>query len=103
MESSCDYAAGNGQVTVTLQRLAAKLDLPFEMKGLKAVAPKGRVREAAGMGTVAFFLDIPGAGTQLHVLRGERDYVMVSVLGFGEPEEVAAAAEAMARNALARW
>ncbi len=102
MESSCDYAAGNGQVTVTLQRLAAKLDLPFEMRSLKAVAPEGRVREAAGVGTLAFFLDIPGAGTQLHVLRGEREYLMVSVLGFGEAEHVAAAAEAMARKALGR-
>ena len=102
LESSCDYAAGNGQVTVTLQRLAAKLDLPFEMKSLKAAVPEGRVREAAGIATVAFFLDIPGAGTQLHVLRGERDYLMVSVLGFGESAEVAAAAEAMARKALGR-
>jgi hypothetical protein len=101
-ESSCDYAAGNGQVTVTLQRLAAKLDLPFEMRALKAAVPEGRVREVHGIGAVAFFLDIPAAGTQLHVLRGERDYLMVSVLGFGADHEVAAAAEAMARKALGR-
>ena len=101
-ESSCDYPAGTGQVTVTLRRLAAKLDLPFEMKSLKAAVPEGRVRAVPGVATLAFFLEIPGAGTQLHVLRGERDYLMVSVLGFGNSGEAAAAAEALARKALAR-
>lgn len=101
-ESSCDYAAGNGQVTVTLQRLAAKLDLRYEIKSLRAAVPEGRVREAAGIATRAFFLEIPGAGTQLHVLRGEREYLMISILGFGEAAEVSAASEALARKALGR-
>jgi hypothetical protein len=35
------------------------------------------------------------------VIRG-RDYLLVSVLGFGEGPEVAAAAERMARTALGR-
>lgn len=101
-ESSCDYAAGGGQVTVMVQRLAAKLDLPYEMKALEAAVPEGRVREAPGLAARAFYLDIPGAGTQLHVLRGERLYLMVSILGFGEAGEVSAAAETLARRALGR-
>jgi hypothetical protein len=50
------------------------------------------------MGGRAFFLDIAGAGTQLHVIRG--DYaVLVSVLGLGEPAQVSEAAMAIARRA----
>jgi hypothetical protein len=33
----------------------------------------------------------------------DHDYLMISVLGFGEPEQVSAAVEAMARKALARF
>jgi hypothetical protein len=54
------------------------------------------------LGGVAFFLDIAGAGTQLHFIRGDRDYLMVSILGFGDAGAVSAAAEEIARAALAR-
>ena len=100
--STCDYDGGAGQVTITVQRLAVKLDIPAEMAALKAAIPDSNAREAAGIGARAFFLDIAGAGTQLHVIHGERNYLMVSVLGFGEAAEVSAAAERMARKALAR-
>ena len=43
-----------------------------------------------------------GAGTQLHFIRGDRDYLMVSILGFGDAGAVSAAAEEIARAALAR-
>jgi hypothetical protein len=80
-DSSCDYAGGKGQVTI----------------------PESRVRSAAGIGMVAFFLDIAEDGTQLHVIRGERDYLLVSVLGFGDAAQVSPAAERMARKALTRF
>src|ERR1035441_8754515 len=43
-----------------------------------------------------------GAGTQLHVIRDDGDYVMVSILGFGDAAAVSAAAERVARAALGR-
>ena len=57
---------------------------------------------APGFGGTAFFLDIAGAGTQLHIVRGDRNYLLVSVLGFGEAARVSRAAERMARKALGR-
>ena len=102
VESTCDFAGGDGQVTVTIERLPAKLDLPAEMRSLKEQFPEARVREATGIGTRAFFLDIEGAGTQLHVIRGDREYLLVSVLGFGDAAHVSAAAEQIARKALDR-
>jgi hypothetical protein len=60
------------------------------------------VRVISGLGSTAFFLDIAGAGTQLHVVRDDRDYVMVSILGFGDAAAVSAAAERIVRTALAR-
>jgi len=103
VESSCDYAAGEGQVTVTIRRSAAKLNIPAQIADLKAAVPEGHIRELSGIGKQAFFMDLAGAGTQLHVIRGDNDYVLVSVLGFGEPEDVAQAAEKIARKVLDRF
>jgi hypothetical protein len=101
-ESTCDYGAGKGQVSITIQRLNAKLDIPAEIASLKESIPESTVRMASGFGGAAFFLDIEGAGTQLHVIRDDRDYVMVSILGFGDALQVSAAAERVARAALGR-
>jgi hypothetical protein len=101
-QSTCDYAGGRGQVTITVQHLTAKLDMRAEIASLQASIPEGTVREAAGVAASAFFLDIPGAGTQLYVIRGDTDFVLISVLGFGDATQVSAAAETLARKALGR-
>jgi hypothetical protein len=101
-ESTCDYGAGNGQVSITIQRISAKLDIPAEIENLKKSIEDSSIRMVTGLGTAAFYLDIAGAGTQFHVIRDDRDYVMVSILGFGEAAQVSAAAERLARAALGR-
>ncbi len=101
-ESTCDYGAGNGQVSITIQRLSTKLDIGVELESLKKSIPDSSVRVISGLGSTAFFLDITGAGTQLHAIRGDRDYVMVSILGFGDAAAVSGAAERIARTALGR-
>ena len=53
----------DGPVLITVERLAAKLDLDAEIASLKAGIPEGTVREGPGIAARAFFLDIPGAGT----------------------------------------
>lgn len=73
-----------------------------EIAGLKASIPESVIRKARGLGKRAFFLDIPGAGTQLYVINGDSDFLMVSVLGFGEAAQVSPAAESLARKALGR-
>ena len=40
-ESTCDYAGGSGQVTITMQRLTEKLDMRAEIESLKASIPDG--------------------------------------------------------------
>lgn len=101
-ESTCDYGAGNGQVSITIQRLSAKLDIAAEIESLRQSIPESTVRMMPGLGSTAFFLDIDGAGTQLHVIRDQRDCLMVSILGFGDAAAVSAAAERIARAALGR-
>ena len=101
-QSICDYAAGTGQVSVSVQRLAARLNVSAEIESLKAAIPGASVREAPDLGARAFFLDIPGAGTQLYLIREDRDFVLISILGFGDAAQVSPAAEAMARKALGR-
>ena len=101
-ESTCDYAAGNGQVSITIQRLKAKVDIALEIESLTKNIPESTVRVLPGLGGVAFFLDLAEAGTQLHAIRDDRDYVMVSILGFGDAPAVSVAAERLARAALGR-
>ena len=100
--STCDYSANGRQVSVTIGHARESLNAAMEIEALKTNFPTGKIRELTGIGVRAFFLDIPEAGIQLNVLRGEHDYLIVSVLGFGAAEQVSAAAEKMARRALER-
>lgn len=101
-QSNCDYAGKDGLVTVSIQRLTRKADLAAEIAGLKQAFPESTVCEIPGLGSGAFLLSIPGAGAQVHAIGGDAEYVMVSVLGFGEPKAVSPAAESLARSALTR-
>ena len=68
-------------MTISIQHLTRPLDLPAELAGLKAAFPGSKLWEVKGIAGRAFALEIPGAGTQLHVLPDEREYLLVSVLG----------------------
>jgi hypothetical protein len=100
--SVCNYVGAGGEVTVLLQHAAAKLDVPEEIRNLQASFPNATMREAPGIGKRAVFLDMPDIGTQLHVIRGDYDYLMISVLGFGDATRVGPAVEKIARKALDR-
>jgi hypothetical protein len=100
--STCDYASGRGRVTVTLQRLDRAPSISEESAALEREIEGALTRPAPAFGPAAFFLDIAGAGTQLHVIRG-REYLLISVLGFGEAAQVAPAAAKIARAAMSRW
>lgn len=101
--STCQYDGADGQVTVAIYRSLVKLNLSAEIKQLQKSIPEAKIRDAQGLGTRAFFMDMGGIGTQLHVIRGEYDYVLVSVLGFGGASRVSGAAEVIARRALDRF
>ena len=88
-------------VSVTVQRLTAEPDLRVEIAALQHEIVDSTVRDGPQIGDHAFFLDIAGAGTQLHVIRG-RDYLLISMLGFGEGAPVSVAAERIARAAIGR-
>jgi hypothetical protein len=99
--STCDYSAKSGMVSVTIQRLTARPDLQAEIAALKKEVPQGVVRVADGF-TDAFYFDLPGAGTQLHILDGGSAHLMISILGFGDAREVSGAAAQIARKAMRR-
>jgi len=96
--SVCDYQSGRGQIRVAIQRCEGKLDLCGEVSALQSEIEGSSARAAASFGPQAFFLEIAGAGTQLHIVRGNA-YLMVSVLGVPGSEQVA---ERLARTALDR-
>jgi hypothetical protein len=100
-ESTCDYGAGNGLVSITIQHLNAMPDIPAEIESLKKSIDGSSVRMVSGLGSAAFYLDISGAGTQLHVIGDDHDYLMISILGFGDAAQVSKAAEQMAREVIA--
>ncbi|MDQ1469038.1 MAG: hypothetical protein QOJ99_518 [Bryobacterales bacterium] len=100
--AGCTFSGSYGEVTFTVQRPEQRLDIAAEVETLKASFAGATVREIAGLGTSAYLLEIGDSGAQVHVIRGEHDYLMVSVPGFGNAERVAEIAEALARKALAR-
>jgi len=99
--STCDYATRTGLISITVQNLASKPDLKMEIQALQKEIPEGVVRDAPGF-PEALYLDIPGAGTQLHILNGGFQHLMVSILGFGDASKVSGAAVQIARRALSR-
>jgi len=79
--STCSYSADGVSVTITIRHLTQALNLPAELGKLRADFPDAELHEVTGLAERAYALEIPEAGTQLHVLPGEREYFMVSVLG----------------------
>ncbi len=99
-DSSCSYSAGGVTVSIEIQRLDAPLDLPTELEQLRATFPGARLRRVPGVGAMAFAMEIPGAGTQVHVLPSEREYGLVSVLGLEDGHAGADAATGIAQAVL---
>jgi hypothetical protein len=99
--STCDYGTKTGLISITIQKLTNKPDLKNEILALKKEIPEGVVRDAPGF-PEAFYLDIPDAGTQLHIVNGGFQHLMISILGFGDASEVSGVAVRIARKAMSR-
>jgi hypothetical protein len=83
-ESTCTYSGGGVGVTISARHLTEPLDLPAELANLKAAFEGSALREVNGIAQRAYALEIPGAGTQLHILTAPREYVLISVMGDGD-------------------
>ena len=103
-QSTCDYTTRFGQITVTMQKLSAPVDLSTAIPEIVAALPAASARPAATAlpDTKAFFIDIGTVGTQLHLIRDNRDHLLISVLGCGTPTEASRIATALAQSALSR-
>ena len=101
--NACEYSALDQQVVaIRMQHSIPKLDVRAEMLTLRKAFPAARMRDAAGFTNPAFFLDLPGIGTQLFVIRGQHDFLLVSVMGLGEAKKVSNGARQVAIRALNR-
>ena len=100
-EDQKDYRS-NRLVSITIQRLMAKPDLQLEIAVLKRELPEAVVRDAPGF-PEASYLDLPGAGTQLHIAKDNGQHLMISILGFGEGLQVSGAAAQIARKAMRQF
>jgi hypothetical protein len=100
--STCEYLNESGQVTIAIRHSGATINIAAEIENLKQAFPAGRIREASGIGGRTFVVDLEDIGTQVNVFRGEHDYLLVSVLGFGGAARVATAAERIARTVSGR-
>ena len=61
-QSTCDYAIGNAQVSVTIQRLDGAVDIAAEMEAMKREMPGVTVRR---LEEASFIVEIPGAGANV--------------------------------------
>jgi len=99
--STCDYGTKTGLISITIQKLTNKPDLKKEIFALTKEIPEGAARNAPGF-PEAFYLDIPDAGTQLHIVNGGFQHLMISILGFGDASKVSGVAAQIARKAMRR-
>ncbi len=102
LTSTCDYTSNETAVRIAVQHLIEPLDLATEIATLKAAFPGSVLAAVEGLGTRAMVLSIPDAGIQLHVLRGDREYLLVSVMGAGNAQHTFEAAAEIARALLRR-
>lgn len=98
--STCVWSAADTEVTISVQQLQPNFDLPAELHTLKEAFPGSTVREVSVGGGQAFALELSGAGAQLHIVRGAREYVLISVLGGPQAARNLAAASDLARALL---
>ncbi|HEY3441197.1 MAG TPA: hypothetical protein VGK29_10615 [Paludibaculum sp.] len=101
--SSCEYEGEGGHVSISLHHAVAVLDFEAEIHNLKAALPEARLVEIPMSGVRALLVDLDESGAQIHVLRGGRDYLLISVLGFGNAAHARVIAESIAQRALTRF
>jgi hypothetical protein len=101
--STCDFTGDRGQVSISLHHAVAALDFDSEITNLKAALPEARLVEIPMPGVRALLVDLAESGAQIHVLRHGRDYLLVSVLGFGNAAQARSIAESIAKRALTRF
>lgn len=101
--STCDYAGETGQISISFHHAVAALDFGTEMLNLKAALPEAHLTEIPMAGVRALLVELDQSGAQIHILRNGRDYLLVSVLGFGNAAQVRAIAESIAQRALTRF
>lgn len=92
-----DFSVGDVEVRISIQHLTAPLNVAAELADLQKSVPEAKLWEVAGLNGRAFALEIPDAGTQLHVLSNDQEYMMVSVLGVTDDDHGYGAAMKIAR------
>jgi hypothetical protein len=96
------YSAVDISITISIRHLTKPLDLAAEIESLKAALPGSKLSEVAGIAEHVFALEIPDAGTQLHILPNGREYLLVSVLGLDDADHGFNAAMKIARALMDR-
>src|SRR5579872_1869204 len=79
-----NFSSDDVEVTISVQHLSESLDVSAEIASLKKSFPDSKLWLVDGLAGRAFALDIPGAGTQLHVLPAGNEYLLISVLGLDD-------------------
>jgi hypothetical protein len=96
--TACEFEGRNGAVTVELHQVAATVTLDQQTEALRQAFPDATFDKVKVGDTPGFAMHIPDTGTQIHLLRADRNYLLISVLGFRECQQ---AALGLARKVLA--
>lgn len=96
--STCDFTGRNGLVSISIHRLTEFVSLPAQQQDLRSAFPDAEFQNASIRGATGFYMHLPKAGTQLHLLQFPDRYVHISILGFGEGNQVSKAAASIARK-----
>jgi hypothetical protein len=92
----CDYQVDGGQITIRSEHSDTILEPKREFSGLRESFPEANIREFSLNDSPAMLLELPHTGVQVFVIPTSRQYVMVSILGFGESPRISEAARRLA-------
>ncbi len=98
----CEYEVDGGKVTIRTERTPSKLVPSREFDELRKAFPEARAQEFLLGNTPSMLLELPSAGAQVFAIPSSNQYVLVSILGFGDNEQVSTAARRIAQGALER-
>lgn len=101
-QDRCDYEIDGGKVTIRMERTPSKLVPSREFEELRKAFPEARAQEFMLGNAPSMLLELPSTGAQVFAIPSSNQYILVSILGFGDSARVSAAARRLTLGALER-
>jgi hypothetical protein len=101
-QDRCDYEIDGAKISIRAERTPAKLVPTREFEELRKAFPEARAQEFMLGKAPSMLLELPATGAQVFAIPSSNQYILVSILGFGDSAHVSDAARRLTQGALER-